>query len=290
MIGQIYVPTANWILLVGCIALVLGFRQSAGLAGAYGVAVAGTMLITTILFTVVVHERFHWPTTLVIPMSTAFLIVDLAFFTATLAKIAHGGWVPLLIGVVAFTLMSTWRTGKRIVRERTVRRGLPLREFVASLAKHPPPRTPGTGIYLFATPGVTPPVLLATLKHMDSLHEQVVVLTIESERRPQVPPAMRCRLTELGEGFAEIALRYGFLEDPDIARAISEHAVMKLALDPTNVSYFVGRESLRVTPKPGMAPWREHLYTLMSRNAADPAEYFNLPPDHVIEVATVVEL
>jgi KUP system potassium uptake protein len=288
--GQVYVNSVNWALMIGCVALVIGFRQSQDLAGAYGVAVAGTMLITTILFSVVVRERFRWPMTLVVPMSALFLVVDTAFFTATLAKIAHGGWVPLLVGVILFTLMSTWRTGKRLVRERTIRRAARLGRFVESLAKHPPVRAPGTGAYLFATPGVTPPVLLASLKHHDSLHEEVLVVTVKFERRPHVPASARTEVTDLGQGFHSIVLRFGFLEEPNVARAMSEHIVMKLGIDPRTVSYFLGRESVRVTERPGMAKWREELYAVMSRNAADPALYFGLPPDQVIELSTIVEL
>jgi KUP system potassium uptake protein len=290
MAGQIYVNSVNWALMIGCVALVIGFGRSQNLAGAYGLAVSGTMLITTILFTVVVRERFGWPIALVVPMSTLFLVVDTAFFTATLAKIAHGGWVPLLIGIVLFTLMSTWRTGKRLVRNRTLRRAVPLSRFIESLAKHPPVRAPGTGVYLFATPDVTPPVLLASLKHHDSLHEQVLVVTVVFERRPHVPASARIEVSDLGQGFHRVVLRFGFLEEPDVAKAMKEHVVMKLGIDPQTLSYFVGRESVWATERPGMAMWRERLYALMSRNAADPAMYFGLPPDQVVELSTIVEL
>jgi KUP system potassium uptake protein len=287
--GQIYVASVNWILMIGCVALVIGFGRSENLAGAYGVAVAGTMLITTILFALVVRERFGWPTALVVPMIAIFLVVDTAFFTASLGKIAHGGWVPLLIGAILFTLMSTWRTGKRLVRQRTLRRAIPLRRFVDSLAKHPPVRAPGTGVYLYATPDITPPVLLASLKHHDSLHEQVLVVTVIFERRPKVPASARTEITDLGQGFHRVVLRYGFMEQPSVADAMSKHVVMRLGIDPT-LSYFLGRETVRATERPGMAIWRERLYALMSRNAADPAMYFRLPPDQVIELSTIVEL
>jgi KUP system potassium uptake protein len=290
IIGQIYVPSVNWLLMVGCVALVIGFRRSEALAGAYGLAVAGTMLATTVLFTVVVHERFGWPSALVVPMGAVFLTIDLAFFLATLDKIPHGGWVPLVVGVLLFTLMSTWHTGRRIVRERTLRRGVPLDRFVASLARHPPTRAPGTGVYLSATAEIAPPVLLASLKHNDSLHEQVLVLTVMFERRPYVQPAQRARITDLGHGFHLIVLRFGFLEEPDVAKAMTDQVAMRVGCDTETVSYFVGGKALHVTHRPGMARWREHLYALMYRNASDPATYFNLPPDQVIELATIVEL
>jgi KUP system potassium uptake protein len=290
IIGQIYVPSVNWALMIGCLALVIGFRHSEGLAGAYGLAVAGTMLATTVLFTVVVHERFGWPTALVAPMGAAFLVVDLAFFLATLAKIPHGAWVPLVVGVVLFTLMSTWHTGRRIVRQRTLRRGVSLERFVASLGKHPPVRAPGTGVYLSGTPDVTPRVLLATLKHHDSLHEQVLVLTVIFERRPRVLAAQREQVDDLGHGFHRVLLRFGFLEQPNVPKAIKDRVAPKVGCDADTVSYFVGREALLVSQRPGMARWREHLYAFMYRNASDPAMFFHLPPEQVVELATIVEL
>jgi KUP system potassium uptake protein len=290
IVGQVYVQSITWVLATGCVALVLGFRHSERLAGAYGLAVAGTMLTTTILFTVVVRERFHWPTRVVVPASTLFLVVDLAFFTATLAKIPHGGWVPISIGIVVFTLMTTWRTGKRIVRQRTVRRGVPLDRFVHDLHRHPLMRPAGTGVYLYATPDIVPPVLLANLRLNHALHEQVLVLSVLFERRPYVPPATRAETTERGEGFCEVVLRFGFQEIPDVERAMRDHVAMKLGIDPATATYFVGREALRVTERPGMARWRERLYTIMSRNAVDAAMYFELPQQQVLELGTVVEL
>ena len=290
IIGQIYVPSVNSALMIGCVALVLGFRHSERLAGAYGLAVAGTMLATTILFSFVVRERFGWRPVVVVTMSVGFLVVDTAFFTATLAKIPHGGWVPLAVGIVIFTLMTTWRTGKRIVRDRTLHDGLPLRRFVDSLTRHPPVRAPGTGVYLHATPDATPPVLLASLQHHDSLHEQVLVTSIVIERRPFVPDAERVTIDDLGLGFREVVVRFGYLEEPNVAAVMAEKVRMRLGIDPTTVTYFLGRESVRVTPRPGMAPWRERLYSVLSRNAADPARYFGLPSDQVEELGVVVDL
>jgi KUP system potassium uptake protein len=290
LFGQVYVPAINWVLMAGCLALVLGFRHSERLAGAYGLAVAGTMLCTTILFASVVRERFRWPRPAVITMSAAFLTIDSAFFLATLAKIPHGGWVPLLVGGVVFTLMSTWHTGKLIVRERTTRQGFTLRRFVESLAEHPPVRAPGTGIYLDPTPGMTPPVLISSLKHHDSLHEQVLVTSVVVESRPYVRAAQRVEITDLGRGFSEVIVHFGFFEEPNLAEVMADQVRMKLGIDPGSVSYFLMRESVRSTPRPGMAAWREHLYVLMSRNAADPARYFSLPSNQVIELGVVVDL
>jgi KUP system potassium uptake protein len=248
------------------------------------------MLTTTILFTVVARERFGWKPVKFVSMAVGFLVVDVSFFTATLWKIPHGGWVPLLVGVVVFTLMTTWRTGKRLVRQRTARGGFPLTEFVRSLAEHPPVRAPGTGVYLYATPELTPPILIATLKHIDSLHEQILVTSVVFARQPYVPGARRVEISELGEGFWQVIVRFGYLDEADLSTVMREQVHMKLGIDPSNVSYFLGRESVRVTSKPGMARWRERLYRLMSRNAADPAMYFGLPSEQVAELGVVVDL
>jgi KUP system potassium uptake protein len=288
-IGQIYVPSVNWALMIACVALVVGFRHSENLAAAYGLAVSGTMLITTLLFFVVVRERFGWPPSRAIPLCALFLFVDLAFFGATLFKIPAGGWLPLAIGAILFTIFTTWSTGRELVRER-VHAGLPLREFVASLADHPPVRAPGTGAYLFSMAHVTPPTLLASLRHHDSLHEQVLVVSILTETRPRVHALERAEIADLGHGFHEVILRFGFLEDPDVPRALTSRVGMKLGLDMDTITYFLGRESIQVTDRPGMARWREYLYALISRNAATVVHYFRLPPDQTVEFGVVVAL
>jgi KUP system potassium uptake protein len=290
VIGQVYVRSVNWVLMVGCLLLVIGFRHSERLAGAYGLAVAGTMLTTTILFTVVARERFHWPPVKFVSLAAVFLVVDTSFFIATLWKIPHGGWVPLLVGTVAFTLMTTWHTGKRLVRARTATGSYPLEQFVKGLAGHEPVRAPATGVYLYATPGVTPPVLLETLQHFDSLHEQVLVTSVVFERRPNVPRARRAEISDLGRGFWKVVIRYGYLDQPNIPTVMREQCQMRLGVDADSVSYFLGRESVRSTPRPGMARWRERLYAVMSRNATDPARYFRLPSEQVVEIGVVVDL
>ena len=290
VIGQIYVPAVNWALMVSCVALVLGFRSSENLAAAYGVAVSATMLITTILFYVVARTRMGWPRALAASLCSVFLLIDVAFFSATLFKIPSGGWLPLVVAAVVFTLLTTWRTGHRIVRERRLRRPLPLRRFVESLRAHPPVRAPGTSAYLFPTPGVTPPVLLASLRHHDALHEQVLIVTVLVEERPRVHDAERTEIEDLGDGFHQVILRFGYLQDPDVPEALAGRAAMELGLDLDSITYFVGRESVRVTELPGMAIWREHLYALMERNATDPAFYFRLPALQVFELGIIVEL
>jgi KUP system potassium uptake protein len=288
--GQIYISSINWLLMLACIGLVLGFRHSANLAAAYGVAVTTTMVMTTILFYVVARERFAWKPWLTVPLCLVFLLVDLAFFGATLFKIPDGGWFPLVVGAIVFTVLTTWRTGRHIVQERLLHGGLPLTAFLESLFHHPPVRTAGACAYLFATPGITPPALLANLRHTDALHEEVLVISVMTEKRPRLPAAKRADLIDLGHGFHEIVLHYGFMEVPDVPRALAERVVTDVGLDLSSISYFVSRESLRVTTKPGMARWREHLFALMSRNATSAANYFRLPLDQTIELGVAIEL
>ena len=271
--GQIYIASVNWVLMLACIGLVLGFRHSANLAAAYGVAVTTTMVMTTVLFYVVARERFAWNPLLVVPLCVVFFVVDLAFFSATLFKIPDGGWFPLAVGVVVFTILTTWRSGRHIVHQRLLHGGLPITSFVESLFHHPPVRTKGTGAYLFATPGITPPALLANLRHTDALHEQVLVIPVLTEKRPRVQAVKRADVIDLGHGFHEVVLHYGFMKYPDVPHALAERVEMQVGIDLSSISYFVSRESLRVTNKPGMARWREHLFALMSRNATSAANY-----------------
>jgi KUP system potassium uptake protein len=288
--GQIYISSINWVMMLACIGLVLGFRHSANLAAAYGVAVTTTMVLTTMLFFVVARERFGWKTWFIVPLCSVFFIIDIAFFGATLFKIPDGGWFPLVVGAIVFSILTTWRTGHRLVRERVLRGGVPLPRFVDSLAQNPPVRSPGAGVYLYSQSGVTPPVLLANLRHNDALHEQVLVLCVLTEKRPLVSPLKRAEITDLGSGFHQVVLHYGFMEDPDVPRALADRVVHELGTDLGTVTYFVGRESLRVTPRPGMARWREHLYAFMSRNATNAAIYFKLPIDQTLELGLGVEL
>jgi KUP system potassium uptake protein len=241
------------------------------------------------LFFFVIVERFHWRARVAVPLCSLFLTVDLAFFGATLFKIPRGGWLPLVIGGAVFTVLSTWGTGRRLVRER-LHAGLPLTTFVGSLAKHSPVRVPGTGAYLFGTQGVAPPALLASLRHNDSLHEQVLLVSVLTDERPRVHPLKRAEIVDLERGFHEVILRFGFMEDPDVPKALAGRVAMELGTDLELMTYFLGRESLQVSGRPGMARWREHLFALMSRNATSAAHYFRLPPDQTFELGVVVEL
>lgn len=288
--GQIYLPAINWLLMVACLALVIGFRHSANLAAAYGVAVSTTMVMTTLLFSVVARGHFGWPKWAVYPMCAVFLVVDLAFFGATLFKIVDGGWFPLAVGGVILTVMTTWRTGRRLVRKRLQGSMPPLQQFVDSYALNSPTRTPGASAYLFSALGVAPPSLLANLHHNDSLHEQVLIVCVVTEPVPRVALPRRAEVTDLGAGFRQVVLHFGFMERPDIPRALRARVQSTVDVDLDTISYVIARENLRVSERPGMAMWREHLYALLSRNATGVARLFELPNEQTIEIGVVVEL
>ncbi len=289
-IGQIYIGSINWLLMIACIALVVGFRESANLAAAYGVAVTTTMVLTTSLFFVVGHQHLGWRKLWFAPLCAVLLLVDLAFFSATLFKIPEGGWLPLLMGLVIFTLLSTWRTGRLLIQERLLKGGLPIERFIADLELHPPVRVPGAGAYMFATPRMAPPGLLANLRHNDSLHELVLLIAVQIERRPRVLPASRAEVTDLGQGFHQVVLRYGFMQEPDVPRDLADHGAGRIPVNLATLSYFIGRESIRVTSAPGMARWRERLFAVMSRNSGSASSYFGLPTAQTLELGLGVEL
>jgi KUP system potassium uptake protein len=289
-IGQIYIGAVNWLLMAACVGLVIGFRKSANLAAAYGFAVTTTMVLTTIVFYFVARERFGWSRWRALPLCLLFLSFDLAFFGATVFKIPHGGWFPLVAAVVVFSILSTWRTGRRLVQERLLRGGIPLTEFVVDATKDRPVRTRGAGAYLVSTPGLTPPALFANLEHNDALHETVVVISVVTEEVPRIDPEKRTEMVDLGAGFHQVVLHYGFMEDINVPRGLAVEAAPRLGIDLRKIPYFLGRESLRVTDRPGMARWREHLFALMSRNATSAAVYFDLPLGQTVEVGLAVEL
>ena len=289
-IGQIYIGAINWLLMAACVGLVVGFQESANLAAAYGFAVSTTMVLTSIVFYFVARERFRWSPWRAVTLCLLFLSFDLAFFGATLFKIPQGGWFPLVAAVVVFTVLSTWRTGRRLVRERLLRGGIPLTEFVKDAVEDRPVRTKGAGAYLVSSPGVTPAALFANLEYNDAIHETVLVISVMPQEVPRVDAADRTEMVDLGAGFHQVVLRYGFMEDIDVPRALATEVAPTLGVDVTRLPYFLGRESLRVTPRPGMARWREHLFALMSRNATSAATYFGLPPEQTVELGLAVEL
>jgi len=288
--GQIYIPAVNWALMVACIGLVLGFRSSSNLAAAYGVAVTTTMAITTLLFYFVARERWGWTAWRAGSLTAGFLVIDLAFWGANLLKIPHGGWFPLVAGAVVFTLLTTWKRGRVILSKRMRDQILPLGSFLERVMQHPPHRVHGTAVFMFSSVSGTPPALLHNLKHNKVLHERVVFLTIRTEEVPTVPPEQRASVEALGHALWQVVLRYGFMEDVDIPAALRAVEQDGLAFPPMETTYFLGRETLIATKRPGMALWREHLFALMSRNARPATTFFKLPPNRVVELGAQVEL
>jgi KUP system potassium uptake protein len=289
-IGQIYIPIVNWALMLACIALVLGFHSSSNLAAAYGVAITMTMVITTLLFYVLVRERWNWSLPVALAGCGFFLLIDLAFLGANLTKIGSGGWFPLAVGGTVFVLMSTWRRGRQILARRMRERLIPLELFLAELLSKPPIRVPGVAAFLSSNPVGTPPALRHNVAHNKVLHETVVIVCVQTVEIPHVAAAERIDIEEIGEGVWRIVLQYGFMEEPDVPGALASvrHPTLQFAED--QVSYFLGRETLLPTATPGMAAWREGLFAWMSRNAQTAMAFFKLPPDRVVEVGVQVEL
>jgi len=290
-IGQIYIPGINWTLMIACVGLVLGFRTSSNIAAAYGVAVTTTMVVTSVLFFVVARERWRWPSPLAFLAVGSFLVVDLAFWGANLLKIPRGGWFAVLVGVVVFTLLTTWKRGRQILAQRIRERTLPRELFLASVEASPPLRVPGTAVYMYSDPQGTPPALLHNLKHNKVLHERVVFLTVETEEVPFVRPEERATVEYLAGGIYYVALHYGFMEDVDVPKALAAIRRDDLEFRPMETTYFLGRETLIASRRRrGMAVWREKLFALMSRNARNAASFFRLPPNRVVELGAQIEL
>lgn len=289
-IGQIYVPTVNWILMLATIGLVLGFKSSSNLAAAYGVAVTTTMVITTFLLYFVAREKWKWGKGKAVLLMSTFLIIDLAFFGANILKLPHGGWFPLVIATIVFTAMTTWRRGRQVLWERIKSSALPDALFLSSLDIDPPIRVPGTAVFMDRNPEATPHALLHNIKHNKILHERVVLLTVLTEERPHVPRSERVKIIPLGKGIFRIIIRYGFMEDPDVPVVLNAVKAEGLEFRPAETTYFLGRESLVATRRPGMAIWREKLFAWMSRNALGAGYFFDIPPDRIVEIGAQVEL
>jgi KUP system potassium uptake protein len=289
-IGQIYIPSVNWLLMFACIGLVIGFRDSSSLASAYGVAVTTDMVFTTLLFAFVARSRFGWAKWQVALLTAAFLFVDLGFWGANLVKIPHGGWFPLVIAAAFFTCMTTWKMGRQILAQRMQDRTLPVKLFLQDLAADRYTRVPGTAVYMYGNADGTPPALLHNLMHNKVLHERVILLTVETEEIPTVADADRVGVEEMGHGLFRVMLRYGFTEDPDIPSGLALARKHGLAFKTMETSYFLGRETLIASKNPGMAMWREQLFSVMSRNARSATSFFGLPPNRVVELGAQIEL
>ena len=288
--GQIYIPLINSLLLVGVVLLVLGFQSSSGLAGAYGVAVTGTMLCTSLLVSSVILLLWRWPKVLAVPLLAVFLLVDGIFFAANVPKIIGGGAVPMIVGILLFGLMSTWKRGRQLVLERLDEHSLVLRDFIASIALQPPHRVAGTAVFLTSRVEVVPHALLHNLLHNQVLHERVMLLTVLYEDRPRVPLAERFELEAYDQGFYRVRLRFGFMEAPDIPRALEQLSDKGIDCPPMQTTYFLSRETVIPSERIGMAMWRERLFAVLQKNAGSSLGFFRLPVNRVIELGTQVEI
>jgi KUP system potassium uptake protein len=288
--GQIYVPAVNWALMLGTCAVVLGFRTSSHMAGAYGVAVSSLMVITTLMFFIMSREVWGWSVQRAVFVAACFLPIDVLFLIANSLKIPQGGWMPLVVAAGIYALMVTWKTGRQILSKRLQEKSVPLKILMGDLAADPPLRVPGTAVFMSGNPGGTPPALVHNLAHNKVLHEKVIFLTVVTEEVPHVPATERVTVKHLGKGFHEIIARYGFMEDPSIHDVIDQCRQRKLAIPLEGTTFFLGREELISTDRPGMARWRERLFAFMSRNALRATAFFQIPSTQVFEVGAQVEL
>ena len=290
-IGQIYVPAVNWILLVAVFAAVVGFGSSTRLASAYGVAVMGTMLVTTLLTFFVLRYGWNYPLWLCALATAFFMVIDAVFFAAAMHKVLDGGWFPLALGAFVFTIMMTWRRGRESLRESVAGGSPPLEGFLESLFAYPPQRVPGTAVFLTSTADTTPNALLHSLKHYKVLHERNVFMTVDFRDVPYVEPEDRVLCTALAHDCWRVVARFGFMETPDVGLALEHCGPAGLQLEPMDVTYFLSREkivpSLRAER---LALWRDKLFAAMARNAGDVTDFFNIPTNRVVELGTRVQL
>ena len=289
--GQVYVGSVNWALMLATMVLVIGFGSSSRLAAAYGIAVTLTMTVTTILAYVIARQVWGWSRAVAAVVGFVFLAVDLAFLGANLLKVRDGGWVPLVIAAVIYTLMSTWKQGRRLLAMRLTERAYPLDRFLERLTQERPLRVRGTAVFMTGNPGTVPHPLLHNLEHNKVVHEQVVLLTVTTAEVPHVTRADRVRVQRIAENIYRVTLTYGFMDDPDVPRALQrvpkDHP---LRIDLSETTFFLGLETLLSTARPGMSRWRENLFAYMSRNARRATAFFRIPPDRVVEIGMHVEL
>jgi KUP system potassium uptake protein len=289
-IGQVYLPVINWLQLIAVLLAVVGFGSSDALASAYGIAVTATMLATTILTYFVIRYRWRMNLLLCLGATGFFFVIDAAFFSANVLKLLHGGWFPLTLGVLLFTLMLTWRRGREQVFANLQKHAIPLDAFLESLFIAPPTRVADTAIFLRGESDGVPHAMLHNLLHNKVLHERVVFLTVHIADEPYVDAGSRIRITGLGHGCHQVDIRFGFKDEPDIPGVLDQCAAHGLAFDMMQTSFFIARQTVISTPGGGMAPWREHLYVAMQRNARDAADYYRIPTNRVIELGTQVEI
>jgi KUP system potassium uptake protein len=288
LFGQIYMPRVNTLLLVGVLLLVALFRSSGALASAYGIAVTGTMVVTAMMAIVVIWRVWGWPLFGALALMLPFLFIDFTFLSANLLKVVEGGWMPLALGVLVMGIMYTWRRGSRLLFEKTRRLETPLESLVKSLEKKPPARVPGTAVFLTSDPVSAPTALLHSLKHYKVLHEKNVILTIETADTPRIDPAERVRIEPVGQTFSRVVLRFGFMETPNVPRALAIARKLGWQFDIMSTSFFLSRRSLKPSSHSGMPRWQDRLFIGLTRVANDATDYFQIPTGRVVEVGTQV--
>jgi KUP system potassium uptake protein len=288
--GQIYIPEINWALMIACVALVVGFGASSKLASAYGIAVTGTMSITSVLYYAVARRHWGWSRFEATVIVALFLVFDVGFFAANVTKIASGGWFPLAIAMLVFTVMTTWRRGRAELGKRLASEMLPIDLFMQDIELTQPHRVPGTAVFMTSTVGGIPAVLLHHFKHNKVLHEQVVLLSIVTEDVPVVSGRDRVETEELSHGFYRVTAHYGFMQAPNVLKALQRAQRLGLRCDPDTTSFYLGRETLLVTGKSRMARWRKFLFAFLSRNSRTATSFFGLPPNRVVEIGAQIEL
>ncbi|NDV13611.1 low affinity potassium transporter Kup [Crenobacter caeni] len=289
-IGQIYIPMVNWFLLGAVVLVVLSFGTSSNLAAAYGIAVTGTMVITTLLSTTVALRNWRWPAAAVLPVAFLFLCIDVPLFAANVHKIVAGGWLPLAIGALMFTLMTTWKRGREILMQRLDEQAIPLEGFIENMETWPPTRVPGTAVFMTSSSHGVPHALLHNLKHNKVLHDRVVLLTVRTREEPYVDPAERLTVSQLSASFWQVIAEYGYKEAPDVNEILALSEPYGLAFEVMDTSFFLSRETLISTERPGMARWREKLFVWMSKNALKATDFFRIPTNRVVELGAQVEL
>jgi KUP system potassium uptake protein len=288
--GQIYMPRVNGLLLVGVLFLVAMFRSSSALASAYGIAVTGTMVVTGMMAFIVIWRIWQWSVLAAAALMLPFLVIDLTFLSANMLKVVEGGWVPLALGGVIMLVMYTWRRGSRLLFDKTRRLETPLDDLVRALERKPPQRVSGTAVFLTSDPKSAPTALLHSLKHFRVLHEKNIILSVETTHTPRVEPAKRVHIEPVGATFLRVLLRFGYMETPNIPKALGVARKLGLQFDIMSTSFFLSRRALRPAPRSGMPRWQDRLFITLARSANDATDYFQIPTDRVVEVGTQVTI
>lgn len=288
--GQIYIPFVNYALMIACIAVVIGFKESSGLAGAYGIAVTGTMAITSFLYLLVLTHLWKWSLWKALPLVISFLVFDFAYMGGNLFKIADGGWFPLFVAALVAVTMTTWRKGRAELARKLLGERFPLDRFLSEAGKGGLLRVPGTAVFMTLSPVGTPPALLHHVKHNHTLHEKVVLLSVRFTEAPSVSPDEQIGMDDLGQGFYRVIASYGYMQKPDVPQIMRELAPRGLVTEPMTTTYYLGRETLLTGGKSKMMRWRKEIFAFMSRNAGNPTVYFGIPSNRVVELGTQIEL